>query len=182
MHDIFARDPDPLDGLLAPSPSSENEGLRQSVYSQTQGVIRGRRRWRRGVYAVSLFVAFLVGAGAMRLNLPGRNANKDDSPNTDAKTTAERKPEARVEEAETTALKAEWTAFDSDEHRAELYRKAGDRYMKEENDLSSALRSYGNALDSSTEQDLAISTEDNWLLMAIKDARLKEKKDANEGG
>ncbi len=54
--------------------------------------------------------------------------------------------------------------------------------MTEEIDPQSALRCYSNALDNGTEQDLAISSEDNWLLMAIKDARLKERNHAKQGG
>ncbi len=63
-----------------------------------------------------------------------------------------------------------------------MYKQAGDRYMTEQSDPQSALRCYGNALDNGTEQDRSISTDDNWLLMAIKDARQKEKSHATKGG
>jgi hypothetical protein len=81
-----------------------------------------------------------------------------------------------------TALDEEWIAFDSDEDRSERYRRAGDRYLTDENDPLSALRCYGNALDAGSEGDLTISTSDNWLLMAIKSAREKEQSDAKKGG
>lgn len=178
MHDIFSREPDPLEGMLYPPPPSENELLRQAVYAQTQRALRRRRRWRQGAYAASLLLSFASGLVAMWMVLPMRNASKD-SPSPVPLVAAEKEtPRASEGPVDDSALAAEWTAFDSTEHRAELYRKAGDRYMEEENDPLSALRSYGNALDNGTEQDLAISSDDNWLLMAIKDARLKEKKDA----
>jgi hypothetical protein len=75
----------------------------------------------------------------------------------------------------------EWNAFDSDGRRNELYRQAGDSYMEEEHDPQSALRCYTNALDHGTKQDLTISADDNWLLMAIKGARQKENNYAKTG-
>jgi hypothetical protein len=178
MHDIFSPEPDPLQGVLHPPSPSENEALRQSVYSQTRRVLRRRRRLRQCAYAVSLFGSFAAGLLAMWMLLPARRASKDLSSPTPLAAAEVENPCLRSGRADDSALAMEWTAFDSEDHRAELYRQAGDRYMEEENDPLSALRSYGNALDNGTEQDLAISTDDNWLLMAIKDARLKEKKDA----
>ena len=64
------------------------------------------------------------------------------------------------------------------ERRGDLYRRAGDLYATEQGDLSSALRCYSESLDAGNEKDLTISTDDHWLLMAIKDARQKEKNDA----
>jgi hypothetical protein len=76
----------------------------------------------------------------------------------------------------------EWQAFDSVEERGTLYRQASERYLQEANDPQSALRCIGNYLDNATEQDLAISSDDNWLLMAIKVSRQKEKKHAKQSG
>ena len=177
MHDIFSPEPDPLEGMLRPPSPPENEALRQVVYTRTRRVLR-RRHMRQCAYAASLLMSFAVGAGVMRMTISGERGAS--APRFFA-------PENRGADAprspipDDSALATEWTAFDSTEHRAELYRKAGDRYMEDENDPLSALRSYGNALDNGTEQDLTISTDDNWLLMAIKDARQKEKKHAKQG-
>ena len=59
-----------------------------------------------------------------------------------------------------------------------IYRRAADVYATEQGDLESALRCYSRSLDAGTDEDLAISPDDHWLLMAIKDARQKEKNDA----
>lgn len=55
----------------------------------------------------------------------------------------------------------------------DLYRQAGDRCSTEEGDLASALRCYGQALDAAPDQ-VAVNPQDNWLLIALKQARQKE--------
>jgi hypothetical protein len=178
MHDIFSREPDPLDGMLRPPSSPENEMLRLSIYGQTRRVLYRRRRVRQFAYAAALLVSFAAGAGVMRLAMSGERG-RVSSP-SEQELGALTQPRSPV--PDDTPLKREWIAFDSTEHRGELYRQAGDRYMTDENDLQSALRCYSNALDNGTEQDLTISNDDNWLLMAIKDARQKERTYAKQGG
>ncbi len=183
MHEIFSRDPDPIEGMLRPPSPADNEALRQAVYNQTRRVFHRRRRWRQLAFAAALLLSFAAGAGVMRLCLPARSASKETSqPVANSKSSAEDAPSFRNEMTNAHALAVENVAFDSEERRGELYRQAGDRYMTEENDPQSALRCYGNALDNGNEQDLAISTNDNWLLMAIKDARQKERNNAKQGG
>ena len=58
-------------------------------------------------------------------------------------------------------------------------RRAGDQWLRESGDISRAVRDYARALDQASEQERAIAPgQDNWLLMALKDARTKERKDA----
>ncbi|HWG45774.1 MAG TPA: hypothetical protein VN688_23635 [Gemmataceae bacterium] len=181
MHDIFSREPDPLDDLLAPPPLPSGVGaLRQQMYGPTSRVLR-RRRWaRQFAYAAALAASFALGLLVMRANmrpmaapLPEPVAKQHEEP---------RPPDKPSMPADASALAREWKAFDSIDQRGERYRQAGDRYMEEESDLQSALRCYSSALDSGTERDQAISSDDNWLLMAIKDARQKEKEHAKNGG
>jgi hypothetical protein len=181
MPEFFSRDPDPLEALLRASSPVDNETLRQAVYAQTQRVLHRRRRIRQFAYAASLLLSFAVGAGVMRMSSPGPTP-LTDTPSPSASMAEAQSPASPTQLADDSALEREWLAFDSENHRSELYRRAGDRYIKDENDLQSALRCYSNALDSGTEQDLAISPDDNWLLMAIKDARQKEKNHAKQGG
>lgn len=186
MHDIFSREPDPLDGLLAPPSSPENEALWQTVYVRTRRVLRRRYLIRQFAYAAAVAASFALGLLAMWMTLPARSASKGTPPPAEIATKEENPPEeapgVRGELVKMPALEGEWKAFDSAEHRGELYRQAGDRYMAEESDPQSALRCYANALDGGTKQDLTISTDDNWLLMAIKDARQKESDHAKIGG
>jgi len=184
-HEFFSREPDPIEAMLRPPSQPDSDTLRKSVYAQTIRVLRRRRRLRQFAYAASLLLSFAAGAGVMQLTISGERG-RVSAPS--AQTTSESPQEAlgaltrpRSPAPDDSALDAEWIAFDSTDRRSELYRKAGDRYAKDENDLQSALRCYSNALDDGTEQDLAISPDDNWLLMAIKDARQKEKNHAKQG-
>ncbi|HTU20054.1 MAG TPA: hypothetical protein VMG10_18460 [Gemmataceae bacterium] len=186
MHDIFSRDPDPLDGMLCPPSPTDDEALRQMVYTRTRRVLHRRRRLRQFAYAAGLLLSFAVGAGAMRLTISGERG-RVSAPSSQTASESSNKPlgaltRPRSPQSDDSALTQEWIAFDSEDHRGELYRQAGDRYMTEENDLQSALRCFSNALDNGAEEDLAISSDDSWLLMAIKDARQKEKKHAKQGG
>src|SRR5690348_9941457 len=70
MHDIFSREPDPLDGMLRPPSPPDNEALRQTVYRRTRRVLHRRRVVRRFAYAAALLVSFAAGLLAMRLATP----------------------------------------------------------------------------------------------------------------
>jgi hypothetical protein len=191
MYEFFSREPDSIEAILRPPLPTDNETLRQAVYTRTQRVLHRRRRLRQWAYAASLLMSFVAGASAMHIVLlgewsvlPGERDRVSAPRDALEALTQPRSPDSEAltqPRSPDSALEAEWVAFDSTERRSELYRQAGDRYMKEEKDLESALRCYRNALNNGTEQDLAISPDDNWLLMAIKNARQKEKKYAKQG-
>jgi len=73
----------------------------------------------------------------------------------------------------------EWRAIDHPEQAGTAYRAAGDRYLAENADPGAAARCYGSALSAGPAEDLTIDPNDSWLMMAIKDARQKEARDAN---
>jgi hypothetical protein len=179
MHDIFSREPDPLDAMLAPPTLPPDAALRQQVYAQTSRVLQRRRRCRRFVSAAALAASFAAGMLATWLfaSRPG-----PPEPGERGRVSAPRETLGALTQPRSPALTQEWHAFDSTAHRAELYKQAGDAYMTEESDPQSALRCYSSALDNGTPADLAVSTDDNWLLMAIKNARQKEKDHAKTGG
>jgi hypothetical protein len=180
MHDIFSREPDPLDGMLRPPSPPDAEELRRAVYAQTRRVFHRRRRLRQCAYAVALAVSFAAGLLVMRVVAPtsappasNEVVEKHEVPQPAEKPT--------VTEPAAPALVWEWQAVDSGDRRAELYLRAGETYLKE-NDPLSALRCYANSLDNGSEQDRDISPEnDDFLLMAIKNARQKEKEYAKNG-
>jgi hypothetical protein len=180
MHDIFSREPDPLDAMLAPPQiPADAETRRQELFAQTNRLLRRRRHLRRFAHAAALAGSFAAGmlvmwATAARLTpeTPIPHANKGEPQPPD-------NPQPPTQEP---ALVQEWRAFDRDDHRSEPYRQAGDRYLEDENDVLSALRCYTNSLNNGTEKDLVVSTEDTFLLMAIKNARKKERDHAKTDG
>jgi hypothetical protein len=189
MNEFFSREPDPIEAMLRPPSPPDNETLRQALYARTTRVLHRRHRLRQFVYAASLLLSFAAGVGVMRITARTDSGGQVENEVRRAGGVSPLIPpnhqgadSPRAPTPDDSALDAEWVAFDSTDRRSELYRKAGDRYIKDENDLQSALRCYGNSLDDGTEQNLAISPDDNWLLMAIKDARQKEKNYAKQGG
>lgn len=61
-------------------------------------------------------------------------------------------------------------------------RRVSDRYLYEEGDIVKALHYYTRALDQASPEEREISPEtDSWLLMALKEARKKERSDENGG-
>jgi hypothetical protein len=169
MKPHFDKEPDALKELLAaPKPPGDAEGLRQRLLHQTTGVLRFRRRVRQAAWAAGLAACVAAVVFGLRWRTP--------APVTPQPEVAQLPSPPQQDES---ALALEWRAFDSPNRQTELYRHAGDRYLAEGEDLQAALRCYANALDTATEDDLKLSSSDSWLLMAIKDAREKEKRDAN---
>jgi hypothetical protein len=176
MHDFFIREPDPLDELLAPPLPGDNVALRQGLWEQTSQVLRRRRRLRGLARAAALAACYVAGLFTAHGLAPRQ---PDPPPAADARRDgAPRPPAPAPAPGASTAYALEWQAFDSPDRGAELYRRAGDRYLSDEADPAAALRCYGNALGAGP-ADLSISGEDSWLLMAIKDARQRERHDAN---
>jgi hypothetical protein len=174
--------PDPperdlCDELLAPpKPPADLAPLRERVWRRITRRLRWRRHLRRAALAAALAACWAGGMLTMRWWSPPVPpavpvANSQQTPVEPPLETA---PESRLDPP---ALAAEWKAFDSSERQAELYRAAADLYQQEHDPLSAA-RCYGRALDAAPEQTQTIAAGDDWLLMAIKDARKKEKRDA----
>jgi hypothetical protein len=180
MNDNAKSDDVFCDSLLTPQPDAIPEGFQRLVLAQTLGVLRRRRRLRRLAAVAALAACFLGGVLAMRFfGSPGvppppeqREEMVQRQPEPNFPLTSSPKPAD-------SALALEWQALDSPTRRPDLDRKAGDRYLTENFDARSAMRCYDRAL--AADADLSVSADDSWLLMAIKDARQKEKRDAKNG-
>jgi hypothetical protein len=177
--------PDPLADLLRPTVEAD-AGLpfRGRLLNQTIRALRSRRRRRVAVWVAALAACYVAGVLTVYWLGPRRVERVvvvQKAPTPEPSTPTPVKP-AAPDAKPTTAVAMEWKAFDADQHRPELYRKAGDRYMNEDADPASALRCYGQSLNGSSDKDLAISVNDDYLLMLVKNARQKEKDHAKNGG
>jgi hypothetical protein len=176
MHDTPQHDP--CDDLLAPPPRADGrEPLRQDLLRRTTRLLRRRRLLRAAAVALALAACYAAGLLTMRLAAPPRAAAEP--------TAVADRPDPLpppIERAERLAAPAveDRAARADDAERSGLYRSAGDRYL-EQNDHESALRCYTRSLDAASADDARFSPDDNWLLMAIKDAREKERRHANGG-
>ncbi len=171
---------DSCDELLAPPPPpGDDSALRDRLLLRTLAVVR--RRWwlPRLAVATALGGGYLAGLLSVCLLLP----RGESVPTPIGGWTTMPAPPVAAEAwggvDEPAAAVLEDQAFDSPQDQAVLYRAAGDRYAETEGNVQAALRCYRNALDAGSEEDLTIEAEDNWLLMVLKDARQKEKQNAN---
>ena len=67
--------------------------------------------------------------------------------------------------------------------RFDVLRCISDREVRQHGDLALAVRYYARALNGASAEQRAISIEeDNWLLLALKEARMEESHDENTDG
>jgi hypothetical protein len=179
----------PEDALLsAAGQLGADDELRGAVLARTVGVLRRRRRLKRCALAAGLLGCYLAGVATMGVWPAGERANPQMAQVT---VTAEPKPQKatpalpspskpalpspskkievhQVDVRQVAAAKP--TAFES-------WRRIGDHYFRESGDISLAVAGYTQALDLASEKEQAIAPgQDDWLMMALKDARAKEKR------
>src|SRR5207249_4661177 len=122
-----------------------HDALREAIWRQTSGVLRRRRVVRRGFVLLALagcYAAGLLTTGALRAP---QQSVQIVAYHSIQQTPAPAPPRREAE----SAVALEWQAFDSTAGRAELYRKAGDHYLADLDDVRSAARCYRLALDAS---------------------------------
>jgi hypothetical protein len=180
VSDITAKPGDPLDALLAPPLGTADEQFRRRILERSLGVMRRRRGFRLAAAAGGLVASFVVGLSWWFGTHPAAEPTPSlaEGPRPITTPLSLEWPD----DPAPTALAEEWQAFDAADRRAENYRRAGDRYLAAEDDPASALRCYGASLDADPAASLAADPDDSWLLLLVKDARIKEKSHAKRGG
>ena len=169
---------DPVDDLLAMhSPPPPGGTFQEALGRRTVKLLR-RRRWGRQAALVSALAASYVAGVVTVQRIPKGSPPRQEemvqqvpSP----RSLPPPNPEKAAPAVQETAVALEWRAIDSPTPRPDLFRRAGDRYLNEAGDIRSALRCYRNALDSGSEADEKISPNDTWLLIALKEAKQREK-------
>ena len=161
---------DPADEMLVANILPEaDDALRRAVLTQTIGVMRRRRRLKRCVLAASLLCCYVAGILTAFSPLLPR-----EGPGVRATVSTKRTPQ---KSAHQTSIADVAQAPSAPPSGFESWPRIGDHYLRESDDVSLAITGYSRALDLASDQDLAISPgQDNWLLMALKDARMKERK------
>src|SRR5262249_10074514 len=135
MSDTPSIPPDDLtEWLRPPSVQPPNDRLREALWRRTRGVLRWRRRGRRLAMVAALAACYLAGLCTMRLGAPSAGDNATAVTRSGPAVDQNRQPEPPPK-AVVSALDLEWQAIDSTDRRAELYRRAGDKYLEESNDV-----------------------------------------------
>jgi hypothetical protein len=148
--------------------------FKAALREQTTRVLRRRRRLRQLGFVGMAAACYAAGLATMWTLLPRPAATVDSpaQPLVIAATTKPSPPEEKpAERPELYEFQAQ-TAPPAE--RAARLRKAGDLYLEQANDYASALRCYTQAFDAAGPQALEFSLDDNWVVMAIKNARRLE--------
>jgi len=165
--------PDDLEALLTPSASPAAAGLREQLQQRTAGTIR-RRLWRRrGRLVIALAACYLAGMVTIDFLRSRPESIKVGVLHVVPQRVVVILP---VEAPRAVELRAEQAERPE---QAQVYFTAGKRYATEAGDWDSALRCYRNALDADPKQAEHIDPDnDDWLAMALKLDRQKEKENA----
>jgi hypothetical protein len=168
-----------MDQLGNVQAGGQTEDFRQALLVRTTRLVR-RRLWiRRGVVASTLAACYVAGVLTMHWLAPAEVIVQVASAGSDEKKADVPKTPALQPPAEASAeILEQWGPLVDIAKRAGVYRRAGDRYYADHNDLQGALRCYRLALDAGSNEDLQIAANDNWLLIALKEARTKENRNA----
>ena len=152
----------PIDAVLrADAQSHDTSPLREAALSRTLATIRFRRRMRRCVMAASLAGCYVAGLATVAIQRPTVHEAALPSAVSSLSSGANGLQNHKNGSAKLT--------------RAEIVRRDADRCLLDRGDVKEAVRHYDMFLELASADHRAIAPEqDSWLLMALKDARLKE--------
>jgi hypothetical protein len=175
---------DPIDQLDR-RPSEPSVRLRDSTFAKTRRVLRGRRMLRRGVVLAAFAAVYLAGLASM--DVWRIVARREGLEQKTAKTNQHMEPSERGGNRSAVpnvglpgALADQPAPGRPAKTRFEIMREAADRSWEQSGDIALATRLYARALRNASSAELVVSVDDNWLLMGLKEARIKEVKHAND--
>ncbi len=157
------------------SRQDSNDRLRRLLLARTTGVVRFRRRLKRFAWATALAACYLAGMATTQMWRPqggqssltaGEHASAaGPRPPSDAGKSLP--PQASHPAPRQVASRAP--------SRFEVLRQSGDAHLRDPAGLIGATHDYTLALNAASAAERAIAPgRDSWLLMALKDAKLKE--------
>jgi hypothetical protein len=171
---------DDLDALLRPRPAPADTAVKEALFRRAAGVLAWRRRLRRAATAAVWGLVFAAGVGV------GWYVKPEPPPFTPVIPVVVTVPvpvpiPPGVSPGETGLLGAADLELEAEKAidraaSARLYRQAGDKYLAELNDISSATRCYALYLAEAGRSGLGVTADDSWLLIRIKVSRTAQEK------
>ncbi len=164
---------------LGDGQSVADERLRAAVFTETVGVLRGRRRLKRCAVAAGLLGCYLAGITTMGLFCAGRESERPAAPGPtvagESRHAAPRPRHVSTNRKEQQVAVKKPSGFES-------WRRIGDHFLRDSGDVSLAVAGYSEAINLASAEERRISPgQDNWLLMALKqDAQSREKRHVSE--
>ena len=163
-------------GVLGQPTADDN--LRETLLAQTLGVVRRRRWMKRCILAAVLLGCYLAGITTVGLWRSQGNVSPQ-SPSCQPMIVAQTPRNVTPPPLPVSAGPVKRQAAAAKSSGFEAWRRIGDHYLRETGDISLAVAGYSEAVNLASEEELAISPgRDNWILMALKDARTKERNHA----
>jgi hypothetical protein len=158
-----------FDSIAAP------DELRNRTWHATAHLLRRRRLVQRAARCAGAAALFLCGIAVGVWATRGGHAPSSPTPPKPIDSTVAKQnddPDEILRDAEAFALRLK-SAPKSEQ--IALLRRAGDRYLNEEGDITLAMRCYRRMLDiAETEGTPSVDINDSWLLMALKFDRQRE--------
>ena len=175
---------DDLDELLGPKPAGDDAAVREAILRRTDRVIRFRPWVRRAKLLTAAVMLVATGGvvGWLVKPTPGPVTEYVAVPVAVLLPPAEPPPPPPAEYV--TAEQIELAAEQATDRTtaATLYRQAGDRFLADRNDSPQAARCYRLFLMRAGPDARAVSADDSWLLIALKqDQRREANRDTREG-
>lgn len=154
--------------------------LRERLWRETSQVVRGRQRRKRALRIAGWGLAYAAGVLSAWFGLrqitaaPGGQSVVATQPAPETKsiaTAAKSAPPSQRRRVTPEELRARVAGAKRDQ-QIELLRRAGDLYLRERNDLRSAVMCYQQVLElAETPEQLAVLPDDSWLLAELKNAQ-----------
>lgn len=185
-------DPDDLEALLAPrsAPAPEFDA---ALFARTERALARGRRVRQfgraaavvGVFAAGGLAGWAAKPAAPEQPLPASAAVEVVTVPVVVPVPVAESPPAPVAVADpepATAAAAELLAEQADDpaRAAQLYRLAGDKYLRDAQDFRNARRCYRLYLGRAGDNGLSPAAADSWLLAELKVSLSKERTDATQ--
>jgi hypothetical protein len=178
--------PEPLEDFLNHPPSlAQDRATRDSILQKMSRQLQQARRPRwpmalAGAAAIALAFGsayYVYVLRTMPVPEPQPRFVKEKDPTPDDTPVAPPEPKLILVKSIPHPRELENRAFDVEDEstRVRLYFQAGDQYLDRFEDVQSALRCYQQAIFFCDANDLEISPNDNWLVMALKRDQRKEK-------
>ena len=164
-----------LEGSELPGSS---EMLRATVLAQTVGLIRRRRRMKKGVLGLALVGVYLAGIATSGLWRTSESVPPQSRAEQVAEVGAGMMVDGQLARSQTVRRQtgvAERRFVSAQVGRVRAIQNSGDRMLIEYGDVESAVRAYKQVLDRTPTRRQAVGVgQDTWLLMALKNAKSKE--------
>jgi hypothetical protein len=167
---------DDLDLILTPRVHPFENVHRRDILIRSQSLVRWESKKRIWKQRSIVAIAFFFGLGVASINSNRELPESKEVATTPTEKSVEIAIYPKHVALSPADLELQAEQLDDPAVAAELYRKAGDRYLQEQQKYDHALRCYRQYLDRAGSKALEVTESDNWLLTSLKNSRWNQEK------